>query len=78
MLREPGRNGPAMGPLDLPLTFEQREIPPRSRSGDAMLLLKPGYRDTPRLADAHRYPLLTLLRQICTFSCHIMMLLFNR
>src|SRR5215218_2409478 len=62
MLRESGRNRPAMGPLDLPLTFERREIPPRSRSRDAKLLLQPGHRDTPRLADAHHYPLLTLLR----------------
>src|SRR5919112_2366175 len=62
VLREPGRNRPPMGPLDLPLAFEQREIPSRSRSRDAKLFLQPGHRDTPRLADAHRYPLPTLLR----------------
>src|SRR5215218_4720390 len=71
VLREPGRNRPAMGPLDLPLTFEQREIPPRSRSRDAKLLLQPGHRATSRLADAHRYPLLTLLRYICASIRHI-------
>ena len=62
MLRESGRNGPAMGPLDLPPTFEQRKIPPRSSRRDAKLLLQPGHRDTPRLANQHHYPLLTLLR----------------
>jgi hypothetical protein len=62
VLRESGWNGPAVGPLDLPLMFEHREIPPRSRRRDAKLLLQPGHRDAPRLAYEHRYPLLTLLR----------------
>src|SRR5215212_303575 len=62
VLRESWRNRPTMGPLDLPLTFEQREISPRSRSRNAKLFLQPGHRDTSRLADTHRYPLLTLLR----------------
>ena len=48
--------------FDLPLTFQHREIPPRSGSRHAKLLLKPGYRDSPRLAHEHRYPLLAPLR----------------
>ena len=71
MLRESGRNGPAMGPLDLPPTFEQRKIPPRSSRRDAKLLLQPGHRDTPHLANQPHYPLLTLLWQICSFFSHI-------
>src|SRR5215210_768037 len=62
VLREAGRNGPPMGPLDLPPTLEQRKIPPRSRRRDAKLLLQPGHRDTSHLTDAHHYPPLTLLR----------------
>src|SRR5215203_4059385 len=62
VLRESGRNGSTMGPLYLPPAFEHREIPPRRGRRDAKLFLQPGYRDAPRLAYEHRYPLLPLLR----------------